>query len=79
VLRKVGTGSFVIGELFCSPIEKRYICTMKGKVKKTTKKDKSLREQILQSMLASFKIEGINIPQDAAVVALKKVEFSLGK
>lgn len=52
---------------------------MKRKVNKATKKDESLREQILQSMLASFKIEGINISQDAASIALKKVEFNLGK
>ena len=49
---------------------------MKGK---TTKKDKSIRQQILQSTLASFKIEGINIPVDLALATLKKVELTLGK
>lgn len=52
---------------------------MKSTVKKTSKKDKSLREQILKSMLASFKIEGIHIPADLAAATLKKVELSLGK
>lgn len=39
----------------------------------------SLREQILQSMRASFKIEGIAITNENAHLALKKVELSLGK
>ena len=47
--------------------------------RKTTKKDKSLRQQILQSMLASFEIEGIHIPVDLAVATLRKVELTLGK
>lgn len=52
---------------------------MKSKVKKTSKKDRSRRERILRSMMASFKIEGINISSDAAFDALKKVELNLGK
>ena len=52
---------------------------MKSKVKKTSKKNKTLREQIFQSMLASFKIEGINIPPDLAIATFKKVELSLEK
>jgi hypothetical protein len=52
---------------------------MKYKADKNLKKDKPLREQILQSMLASFKMEGINIPADAAVAVLKKVAIKLGK
>jgi hypothetical protein len=52
---------------------------VKSKSKKTEKTDKSLREQILQSMLDSFKIEGINIPMDSALAVLKKVELNLGK
>ena len=43
------------------------------------KDKKILREQILQSALASFRIEGINITQEMALETLKKVELSLGK
>jgi len=46
------------------------------KVKPT---DKLLREQIFQSMIASFKIEGIHIPHDKAMASFKKVEINLGK
>ena len=53
---------------------------MKREAAKNIKKDKaSTREQILQSMLASFKIEGIHIPADVAKSVLKKVEANLGK
>lgn len=45
----------------------------KGKNKKTS------REQIMQSAVASFRIEGINISKEMALVALKKVELSLGR
>jgi hypothetical protein len=49
------------------------------KSRKKTMTDKSLREQILQSLIASFKIEGIDIPAQFAAAALKKLELSLGK
>lgn len=53
---------------------------MKRETSKVSKKDKaSTREQILLSMLASFKIEGINIPTDLANATLKKIEVTLGK
>lgn len=52
---------------------------MKTNIKKTEKTDRTLREQILQSMVASFKIEGINIPMETALLTLKKVELNLGK
>ena len=39
----------------------------------------SLREQILKSMIASFKIEGIDIPLSVAEKTLKKVELNLEK
>ena len=52
---------------------------MKSKANKNSKSNKSLRQQILQSMLASFKIEGINIPANDAASALRKVELILGK
>lgn len=39
----------------------------------------SLRAEILESMLASFKIEGIYIPRDLAVSTLKKIELGLKK
>jgi len=51
---------------------------MKSKSKKLIK-GKSLRQQILASMQASFKIEGINIPDDVALAALQKVELTLEK
>ena len=51
---------------------------MKDKAKKS-KGNKALRQQILQSMLASFKIEGINIPTDLALATLRKVELNLEK
>ena len=47
--------------------------------KVSPKKATPLREEILKSMLASFKIEGIVISHELALKALKKVEFSLGK
>lgn len=53
---------------------------MKRETSKVNKKDKaSTREQILKSMIASFKIEGINIPADIANSTLKKIEVTLGK
>jgi len=51
---------------------------MKKTTKKTNKVD-SLREQILKSLIASFKIEGIEIPLNVAEQTLKKVELNLGK
>ena len=51
---------------------------MKASQKKKNDK-KSPREQIMQSALASFRIEGINISKEKALIALKKVELSLGK
>ena len=44
-----------------------------------TKDKKTTREQIMQSALASFRIEGINITEEKALAALKKVELSLEK
>ena len=40
---------------------------------------KSNREEILKSLQASFKIEGIVIPPQVAVAILKQVELELGK
>ena len=51
-----------------------YICRMKSSSKKS-----KIREQILKSLVASFKIEGIEIPLSVAELALKKVELNLGK
>jgi hypothetical protein len=48
-------------------------------MKSTSKKSKnghSLREQILKSLMASFKIEGIDIPLSVAEQTLKKVDLS---
>lgn len=52
---------------------------MKNKVEKLSKKDLSLREQILNSMIASFKIEGIDISQQVANAKLKKINADMGK
>ena len=52
---------------------------MKSKSKKTSDNVKSTREKILLSMLASFKIEGINISKKLALDVFKKVELSLEK
>ena len=46
---------------------------------KKTKKETALRAEILRSLMASFKIEGIDIPLNVAEQTLKKVELSLGK
>ena len=51
---------------------------MKSAAKKE-KKTSTLRQEILRSLLASFKIEGIDIPASIAEATLKKVELSLGK
>jgi hypothetical protein len=56
-----------------------YFYIVKSKSKKSSKIDHSLREQILHSMMASFKIEGIKIPIETALATLKKVELNLGK
>jgi uncharacterized protein YnzC (UPF0291/DUF896 family) len=50
---------------------------MKAKAKK--KDNTALREEILQSLRASFKIEKIAISDEDAHAALKRVEASLGK
>ena len=55
-----------------------YLYNMNAKPKKGKKKLSS-REQIMQSALASFRIEGIYIPKEMALQVLKKVELSLGR
>jgi hypothetical protein len=52
---------------------------MKIKQDYKQKKASLLREQIMESMLASFKIEGISISRESAISALKRIEFSLEK
>jgi len=52
---------------------------VKIKVKKDTKSSRQIHEQILRSMIASFKMEGINISSDLAMATLKKVELTLEK
>lgn len=51
------------------------------KIKQTDKQKKTdlRRIEIMESMLASFKIEGISISRDLAISTLKKIEFSLKK
>ena len=56
----------------------RYICYMKTRQKKEIVKSSS-REEILRSVVASFRIEGINISAEQALATLKKVEANLGK
>jgi len=51
---------------------------MKSKVLKS-KSSSELHAEILKSMMASFKIEGIEIPLNVAKTLLKKIELSLGK
>lgn len=51
---------------------------MKSGAKKS-KNVQSIRAEILKSLVASFKIEGIDIPLSVAEQTLKKVELSLGK
>lgn len=46
---------------------------------KTNLKGKLVREEILQCMIASFKIEGIDIRADLANAALKKIQLNLEK
>lgn len=67
--RRVGT--LVFGLIFA------YIYGMKSPNKSKT--DKSRREEILKSLLASFKIEGIDISAQVAAATLKKLELKLGK
>ncbi len=52
---------------------------MKSKSVKPSKTSKELRQEILDSMVASFKIEGINISNNIAISTLKKLEATLGK
>ena len=52
---------------------------MKIKQDHKQKKTSLLREQIMESMLASFKIEGISIPHESATATLKKIEVILRK
>lgn len=54
-----------------------YIYIMKSS--KKSKLDKSKREEILKSLMASFKIEGIDIPAQVAAAALKKLDLNPGK
>ena len=48
------------------------------KIRKAKDK-KEVRKQILESALASFRIEGIHIPKATALNTLKKIELTLGK
>jgi hypothetical protein len=52
---------------------------MKSKAKSPIKKIRPVREQILYSALASFRMEGIQISKQEAKKILKKIEISLGK
>lgn len=47
--------------------------------KMKTKKSQDLRQQIMKSAVASFKIEGIRISANTASDSLKKVEAKMRK
>ncbi|MBX2904772.1 MAG: hypothetical protein KF744_01955 [Taibaiella sp.] len=49
---------------------------MKSRLRKSKKE---IRLEILESAIASFKIEGIDIPRDAATDIFKKIEVKLEK
>jgi len=49
------------------------------KADKNRQDDKTRREKILESLIASFKMEGIDIPEQFAARTLKKLELTLGK
>ena len=55
-----------------------YLHSMKTKQAKRSSKS-SVREEIVRSAIASFRIEGIYISEKQASATLKKVEASLGK
>ena len=57
----------------------RYTKYMKQKDKKSAKSNIIVREEILHSMVESFRIEGIHIPEALALASLKKVQITLGK
>lgn len=52
---------------------------MKSKSVKPARSSKELRQEILDAMVASFKIEGIHISNNTASSTLKKLETTLGK
>jgi len=56
-----------------------YLYIMKSKIGKIVKPSASLRQEILKSMIASFKIEGIHISEEDAAASLKRVETKQGK
>ncbi len=43
------------------------------------KVNKATRQQIMESALASFRIEGIDIPKQKALETLHKIEATLGR
>ena len=55
-----------------------YFYNVKAILKKF-KDTQALRDEILKSLIASFRIEGIDISISVAKETLKKVEISLGK
>jgi len=50
---------------------------MKTKATKLSKANKAMRQEILNGMVASFKIEGISISPKTASATLKKIEATL--
>lgn len=61
-------------------MENYYICIMRTSQKNTTSIDKDLmRARILKSMIASFRIENINIPEETAQEIYQRVRKKLKK
>jgi hypothetical protein len=58
-----------------------YICSMKQQTSKniTTFSNEEMRENILRSLIASFRIEKINISESTAEEIYKKVKKKLKK
>ena len=65
--------------LFGEDREKSYICTMEKLKEKAPRpiNGYSVREEIMQGMVDSFRMEGIKIPQPMAYAILERVGLNL--
>lgn len=55
-----------------------FVCMEKGKLKIVKPvKNALVREEILQGMIASFRLEGIKIPQETAYTIMERVDMKL--
>ena len=64
-----------VGKMFGGDGKKPYICSMEKLREKTQRPESgySVREEIMQGMIASFRMEGIRIPRQTACAILEKV------